>query len=129
MSSRFINGDLVLDSSFYATTTVTLDNEFTGGERTLRLTRIGNVVTITQVGVPIHSSAASRSSSSGLIPAAYRPSADTRNIYGLDTGTPAILQVRISAAGVYQTNYMNSSFANVSLTSTLMRAQITYIVD
>jgi hypothetical protein len=125
--SRFINGDLVLDSSFYSTTTVTLDSGFTGGSRTLRLTRIGNVVTATLNGVATYTAGTTKSTSAGLIPAGYRPLGETWVTYANNATT--VWAVIISSAGTLTVSHRDWAGGTASIANTGSAFTISYAVE
>lgn len=64
----------------YQEAIVTLGGEFNAGE-SIKITRVGNLVTITSVGVLSHPSNAFPTSSAGVIPTWARPSSMVHNTY------------------------------------------------
>lgn len=97
---------------FYKTESVALDNNFSSGNAVC--TRIGNVVTITLDSVAGHSSSSAPETSSGLIPANYRPSDDMRTCYYTSTVAYSII---IESDGTLSTTYYASASDPASLTS------------
>lgn len=114
--------------SYYATEDVELDdpgNGFTGGDKTVRCTRIGNAVTISCVGIPTHGALATVTSSA-IIPAAYRPATDMTTIYNYDASTVSMLT--ITSAGVFNTYYRDWAGGNDGETTTHSPPCISYNV-
>lgn len=112
---------------YYNTTTVVLNNEFTGGNRTVTVERIGNTVTLTGQGVATHSGNSSPDSSSGLLPTWARPSDTVTNLYYLENTNLGM--VRVTAAGLVGCTY-NTYTANVPSNrgSTALPINITYVI-
>ena len=104
----------------YQSEIVTLDSQFTGGERAVMVTRNKNVVTITGKGIATHSSATDRSSSSGLLPTWARPT--TTNATACFFGTTVLASAVISTSGVIQIQYGSSQ------TTTITPMNITFTI-
>lgn len=111
---------------YYAETTVELDSDFTGGELTLNLVRVGKQVTISAVGNPTHSSATTSTTSSGLIPAGFRPSASQSNVYNI-SGT-YLLKVFVTSAGQLETAYYDYAGSALARTES-GQFNLSYCID
>jgi hypothetical protein len=107
---------------YYNTTTVALDNNFTGG--VLSITRIGNVVTITSDIAPTHSSLSTVQSNTGLIPSWAVPSANIQNTNSYDSTSGHTVFVLTN--GQIRLLY-KSETADVSLTAANSPINITYV--
>ena len=129
MSSRFINGDLVLDSSFYETGTINLasSGNFTAGE--IRYVRVGKLVTISMTSTFTFASSASPASASGALPASIRPSIDTTNLYYTDSSSSGLWRLTIQASGALSfTLTNNAGTAGAARTSLTVMGSISYTV-
>lgn len=104
--------------------TISLDNNYTGGE--ILVARTGNIVTITGKSAGTHTSASSASSSSGLLPSWARPSASAYNTYITTTST--IYRVEVATDGTITTTYYDSGLSANNATSASF-INITYVVE
>ena len=102
--SRFINGDLVLDSSFYEEWSGNLNGDFSSG--TARIVRIGKLVTISITDAS-HTSASSRSSGSGFVPSQFRPPEQQGNVVW-QSGS-ILWRLMVDTAGVIVFVYTNAA--------------------
>lgn len=100
--------------NYYATTTITADNNFTGG--TIKLVRVGDAVTMMTTANLTHASASSATSSAGLIPAAYRPPQDVSGVYSA-VGSQ-VRNFSVTAAGTFTASYFDYAGAASNRTST-----------
>lgn len=66
--------------------TRTLDNEFTGGDRDIKIVKIDDVVTISGLGLATHGANASPESSPGLLPEWAWPPVERNNTYQNESG-------------------------------------------
>jgi hypothetical protein len=97
--------------------------DFTAG--TLLLTKIGRVVTVQSTGALSHSLSDNPVSSSGVIPADFRPQANAYNTYYSDTSSSKSL--RIFTTGTVETIYQDDT-AGVSGTTSTVPVTLTYTV-
>ena len=99
----------------YSTATVAANGDLTGS---IYLTKIGRTVTMTWNALS-HASLAVPASSSGLIPAAYRPASNLEDVYQFVSSGPTICKILMYATGTIAFTYYNSATgAGVSMTST-----------
>ena len=108
---------------YYNTTTQSADNDFTGGS--FKITRIGNVVTITSDGLT-HANASSASTSSGFLPTWARPNATTYFVNLIGTVTQQ--RMAVNTSGIITVAYFNTSFTGLNATSA-DNGSITYVVN
>jgi len=106
------------------TETVAADSGYTGGNVVCQ--RVGSAVTITCDQALTHASASSVTSSSGLIPADYRPSDDIYQVY-LCNATDIYL-IGILANGTVTTVYRDYSGTLAAKTSTSTTPSVSYVV-
>lgn len=117
----FVNGSEMLQED---TEWVTLGGDFDSGER-VKVTKIGNIVTITSDGALFHTSGTS-ASASGVIPSRFRPNHQVRNIFSI-TGA-YIAQVVVQPSGGFSQNYRNWGGGGSSQSNATSITAITYEV-
>lgn len=104
----------------YETQTITLDNNFTAG--TMKITKIGNLVTASVYGIAWSSTLADIASSTGLIPSNMRPNTDVHYFTESDVSGPSAYMAKVlfKADGQFRlllrsaTDLSNSIAARVS---------------
>lgn len=104
---------------------VTANGSFTGG--TLRVSKVGNIVTISSNASLTHASANNITSSAGLIPTWARPAATKLNLCYFD-GTTYVTRFGVAADGSISTAYVDWAGAAVNRTSVDDRLTISYVV-
>jgi hypothetical protein len=112
----------------YREVTLALNNHYTGGS--IRVVKIGNVVTITSNNVATHASGSStRETTSGFMPDWARPSAGTISNLYVQSGT-VNAQVRVESDGTLSTRYLTASTGAdyTSATSTLSPINMNYAI-
>ena len=110
----------------YSTLSTTLNGDFTAGQ--IRLTLIGNVVTITTTVVPTHASLTTANSASGLISAAFRPVADaTTN--ASSGNTSAMTEIGVRTDGTFRIQHRDWAGALVATTGPSNGLTISYAID
>lgn len=98
---------------------------YTGGE--LKISRLGNQVTISASSTLTHANLTAATSASGLIPSWARPSSTKSNIYLVTGG--ALFQVSVAPDGTLSTNYLDQVYSGTGRTGTTSNLTITYFVD
>ncbi len=106
----------------YHEETVTLGGDF-DSKMQIKCTKVGDVVTISGVGVLTHSSGSLPTSAAGVVPEKFRPSDTTSNIFAADT---VIRSMIILASGAVIVAYSDFSGAGSSMTTTQRIPSITY---
>lgn len=107
----------------YQTETKAADNSFTVGS--FVFTKVGNVVTITADGALTHSSSATPTTSSGFLPAAYRPSGGT--VATIFSYTAAVISaIEVQTDGTIGLVYRNYSGNGTVQTSSVNIPTISY---
>lgn len=96
---------------------------FTGGS--LKIERIGNIVTITNIVAGAHPSAATAATPVGFVPTWARPQANTINVYA--TSTTSVRQIEVQADGLIAYQYRDWAGVNNPSTTTVI-SSITYTV-
>lgn len=93
---------------YYSTTMLDISSNgsFSAAQALLKITRIGNVVTLTWPDLA-NTSSATPSTSAGFIPAIYRPSSTARNVF-------AISGTRFQAVDIAPDGTMSFAFFNWS---------------
>ena len=113
----------------YETVTLNLDNAFSNG--VIRCERINKTITISQVNSAFgaaHANGTSAETSSGLIPANFRPTAsEIVNVYHMETSNVA--RIRIEPDGTLSTNYIDWAGSGFSRTDTGSAFTITFTRD
>lgn len=104
---------------------VNLDGGFDASAE-IRMSRIGNIVTITSDGILSHPSSSSVNSAVGVIPTIYRPDNARANVYHIRSDS--VLEVQIFNTGTFNVNYRDWSGAAFAATSTASNVHITYDV-
>jgi len=126
-SQGIIHGYLAPGVPLYRSEIVELGGDFDAGEE-VKCTRIGDQVTITSVGILTHSSLSKVDASSGVIPAAFRPSLNAGSTYHVDTSlvrTAAFVEV--NSNGNLLTSYTKlDTGAPSTEASTLAAFSVTY---
>lgn len=89
----------------YQTTTLALGGDFGVGED-VKITKIGDIVTVTAMDVLTFASATTATSAAGVIPAAYRPSLETKTVYEVST-VAGIEKVNVTPAGTITLSFFN----------------------
>jgi len=116
--------DPVTEAGWYKEATVELGGDFDSGE-SVKVTKVGNIVTITSGGILLHASDNIATSSSGAIPSWAHPSGTAYNVY---TAEADILgQVSVSNSGTLTTKYHDFDAGSISTQSNTWRPiNITY---
>jgi hypothetical protein len=96
-----------------ATINLTGSGDFTGGQ--IKVSKVGNQVTVTAIGNPTHPSLTVAASAAGLIPVWARPIDSARSVFEQNSG--AIHRVAVQTDGSIITSYQNSSFTATARTS------------
>lgn len=109
----------------YSTTVVTLGGNFSGSNN-LRCSRMGNIVTLTAVGVLSHSSGNEPVSGAGVIPDLYRPDGTTSNIYFTDA--TQVSGITVDANGLLALYYWTPAGGTVNKTNSTTVPSITFAV-
>lgn len=89
---------------------VALDNNFTTGN--LYISRIGNVVTITEDASPAHASNANPASSTGLIPVGFRPISEVEQQYAYESSGASMIVVKTD--GTWTHEYYDTAGASTA---------------
>lgn len=110
----------------YEETSVTLDNGVTG---TAKFVRVGNLVTVTGTSAWTHSSATGFTTTTGLIPASFRPTSDIYNTYiSLDGSLAGTYRIQINSNGSIGGNYYDASFTLVNRSGTATGPSLSYVI-
>lgn len=105
----------------YRETTITLDNQFTGGTLTVNVTRIGNSIIMTGEGIATHASLTTVTTNTSLVPTWAIPNANTSNCYFSDgAGANADVSLRVGTDGSIV------CFYNTARTDTFFPINISY---
>lgn len=105
------------------TDTVAPGGDFTSG--TIKMSKIGNVVTITLDGL-VHPSGTSVLSAPGIIPEAYRPGANGMRIFVLLTSS-VMAHIVVNSTGVLSIGYYNFS-GSLTLYTGVSAASVSFVV-
>ena len=106
----------------YQKDTVAADNNFSSGN--FICSRVGDVVTITTDGSMSHSSASQPATSSGLIPADYRPTSTTDSTYYNDSGVVA--KMSVASNGTVTLRYTTWTGSAASRTNSITGMSMTF---
>lgn len=111
----------------YSETTVSLGGDFAFGE-SVKCVRIGNQVTISSDSPLSHSSDNQPMSSDGAIPALYRPTGNTFNVYQASDSSFDMVGFIAISSGFFITQYRDYAGNNYSKTTTGSGFTLTFTV-
>lgn len=121
------NVTVTVPSDFFPNnaTISTVSGSFTGGE--IKVSRLGNQVTVSATSDLTHASLSDVSSAVGLIPEWARPSAIKSNMYNIESS--ALRRVSVDTDGTLRTTYFDNTYSLTAVTSSTVQLTITYYVD
>lgn len=109
---------------YYNNTTLTANQDFTSGS--IKITRIGNVVTV-NADILSHASNSAPSTTNSFLPTWATPSSDQRSVVNVMAASASI-NMNVTSGGSVSFSYYSANGTQVARTGTISGASITYIV-